>query len=218
LTGLWKTQISKAITAEEASTLTKKDFWTFVECGDRWIGNMEGHEVDDTVSNALLYGWEFASDIDRQSYNDRGRTFCMVRAKILAANINAGSPSPSTLPTLPTLPKELWDKILSNLPPQLPNMKPIMSFYNEIREPTESTFMTGMWSAQISKAVSVEEAMILTNINLIIDKPDRWICKLTGRAVDETVSNALLYGWGFASDIDRQSYENRGRTFCMIKK
>ena len=210
LTGLWKTQISKAVSAEEASTLTKKDFWTFVELQDRWIGNMEGHEVDDTISNALLYGWDFASDIDRQSYNNRGRTFRMVRAEAILAT-NSGHAS------LPTLPLELWDVIVSNLPPPPPNVTPIMSFCNELREPTQSTFMTGMWATQISKAISIEEATILTKTKLV-DNPDRWVCKLAGRGVDETVSNALLYGWDFASDIDRQSYENRGRMFRMVKK
>jgi len=118
------------------------------------------------------------------------------------------------------LPLELWEKIASHLPPPQPKLIPCVTFYNEMREPTQSTFMTGLWTTQISKAVSVEEASTITKKDFwtFVEMSDRWLGKMEGREVDETVSNALLYGWDFASDIDRQSYESRGRTFRLVKR
>jgi len=89
-----------------------------------------------------------------------------------------------------------------------------------MREPTQSTFMTGLWTTHISKAISVEEASTITKNHFwrFVEKSDSWLGKMDGRDVDEIVSNALLYGWDFASDIDRQSYENRGRTFRLVKQ
>jgi len=118
------------------------------------------------------------------------------------------------------LPTELWEKIAAHLPPPLPKLTPCLSFSNELREPTQSTFMTGLWTTQISKAVSVEEASAITKNHFwrFVEMPDRWLGKMDGRDVDEIVSNSMLYGWDFASYVDRQSYENRGRTFRLVKK
>lgn len=32
------------------------------------------------------------------------------------------------------------------------------------------------------------------------------------------VNNAFMFGWDFASNFDRQSYEKRGRTFRLVRK
>ena len=40
------------------------------------------HHVDFIVNRAFMYGWDFSSEFDRQSYESRGRTFRLIRKSI----------------------------------------------------------------------------------------------------------------------------------------
>jgi len=108
------------------------------------------------------------------------------------------------------LPAELWDKIAAQLPPPPPKLVPVICFCSVEGSKT--------WTITISKAVHEEEA------REIISPYDRRCSvyntqyNMSNHIVDLIVIRAFTYGWDFPSDFDRQSYENYGRTFRMVKK
>lgn len=49
---------------------------------DRYEYTVRFHHVDYIVNRAFMYGWDFSSEFDRQSYESRGRTFRLIRKSI----------------------------------------------------------------------------------------------------------------------------------------
>jgi len=86
--------------------------------------------------------------------------------------------------------------------------------------------MGGHWAITISKAVHEEEARAIVQDCYSTDRhggktfstKHPYFTTTPVYNVDSVVIRAFTYGWDFPSDFDRQSYENRGRTFRMVKK
>jgi len=115
------------------------------------------------------------------------------------------------------LPVELWEHIAAQLPPPPPKLVPVICFCNDAIAVTKTTHMIGSWTITISKAVHEEEARAIVQICQKTNGHPYFTSSPLGH-VDSVVSKAFTYGWDFSSDFDRKSYENRGRTFRMVKR
>jgi len=71
--------ISKAIHQEEKNLITGDVEPSFRNNKFSWDSQVDIVDVNKMVSNALMLGWDFASDYDRKNYDELGRTFRLVK-------------------------------------------------------------------------------------------------------------------------------------------
>ena len=110
------------------------------------------------------------------------------------------------------LPPELWEKIVEQLPPPPPRLVPCIAVY---KNKSDDEWV----SVYVSKAVSEEEVKHIM-LHMRTHDTQGGVHRITVRFhnIDTIVNTAFMYGWDFASDFDRQSYESHGRTFRLMKK
>jgi len=75
----WTSMISKAIHQEEKDLITGDVEPSFRNNKFSWDTQVDIVDVNKMVSNALMLGWDFASDYDRKNYDELGRTFRLVK-------------------------------------------------------------------------------------------------------------------------------------------
>ena len=73
--------VSKAVSEVELKTIMQ-----YMKCYESLTGEykftVRFHNVDEIVNTAFMYGWDFSSDFDRQSYESHGRTFRLIKKSI----------------------------------------------------------------------------------------------------------------------------------------
>jgi len=79
----WSMTVSRAVHEEEVRAIVcgalSVEEIRLMELKGVWETTLCRSKVDDIVTSAFMYGWDFPSHFDRQSYEFRGRTFRLVK-------------------------------------------------------------------------------------------------------------------------------------------
>jgi hypothetical protein len=124
------------------------------------------------------------------------------------------------------LPKDMWEKIIEQLPLPPPKTVPCIVFY-------KYTVPYAYWNCKISSAVSDEEYNAIVSEADLCGETDedysksaywRKMHRLNDEELDSIVTNANMFGFSFATETDRKIYEcahmglaNKGRYIKLLK-
>lgn len=108
------------------------------------------------------------------------------------------------------LPKELWEAIVAQLPSPGPKYANVITFVKDDEKDR-------MYTVRVSRGVSMEERNTIMYMRIRI-RPDTSAGERCDHLeTDSIVQQAIMLGWIFHADADRDAYVGRRRFFCMRK-